>query len=722
MFITKLQKILGITLLLWSCIVGDASAQEIWTSMEGPSSTGAIEIEIDPHDPDVMYVVGSSGFDDGLYKSTNAGLDWLKISMPNYTSMKMAVEIDPYDSQRIYCGKALSTNGGQSWFPMSDLWISTVSALAVDPVDSNNLYAGDYVNQGIWKSTDYGLSWEAINEGINLNPIFDPVYDIVVNPQNPSTLIAMVGLGGNYKSTNCGDSWECYDCPVVGFTYDWSDTSIVYGISSEGLMKSSDSGDTWFSTNLDSVMCLTIDPLDPETIYAAGERVYKSIDGGQSWLDLNFSSQGNTVSALTTIAVSSGNPQRIYVGDSHSIFWKDVGSPEWYRYQNGYGSVPVCYDVSMTQGQLYAGTTSGVYRFIDDHWVLRGGTDGFNFCQSVMAHPHHPSLLLHWYGDGMQADLLFRSTDAGFNWYVVNSAYIASTYICYAPSDPDRIYAHNFRSSDAGENWETFDIPVEYVRSFAVHPFDRNTVYIVGDSPVYKSIDSGDSWSVFAFENSNNEKLIVTDSENEDLIYVLVRDEGIYRTENGGSDWEAINEGLGCLTFRDMIVHPVYHDQLYLATHNCGIYFSDNRGESWTYFGEGLPGGAIRSLVADSTTVYAGTGYGVFKRDAVIPNAVSPDPEPQQVTTNIVNYPNPFTNQTAIQFHLSAPGIVTMRIFDVSGALVNTVSQDFPNSGDQLMDWNGRNTEGNRVSSGMYFYEVQADGLALKGKMVFLNR
>ncbi len=86
------------------------------------------------------------------------------------------------------------------------------------------------------------------------------------------------------------------------------------------------------------------------------------------------------------------------------------------------------------------------------------------------------------------------------------------------------------------------------------------------------------------------------------------------------------------------------------------------------------------------------------------------------------NYPNPFNPGTTIEFDLPNPSVVTVRIYDVSGRLVRLLAsgQAHP-AGHQQIYWDGNNADGNPVSSGNYFYEVQANGVREIRRMILLK-
>jgi hypothetical protein len=86
------------------------------------------------------------------------------------------------------------------------------------------------------------------------------------------------------------------------------------------------------------------------------------------------------------------------------------------------------------------------------------------------------------------------------------------------------------------------------------------------------------------------------------------------------------------------------------------------------------------------------------------------------------NTPNPFNPSTTIRFEVpSGAGYVRLRVFDVSGRLVRTLAAGFYGQGSQSVDWDGRDTSGAQVSTGVYFYRLDAGAFSQTRKMVFLK-
>jgi len=85
------------------------------------------------------------------------------------------------------------------------------------------------------------------------------------------------------------------------------------------------------------------------------------------------------------------------------------------------------------------------------------------------------------------------------------------------------------------------------------------------------------------------------------------------------------------------------------------------------------------------------------------------------------NFPNPFNPVTTIRFSSSAPGATTIRIFNVAGQHLRTISV-LALLGKNEVSWDGRNSHGVALASGMYFYRIRfADGFESTSKMTILK-
>mgnify|MGYP000042569634 CR=1 FL=1 len=85
------------------------------------------------------------------------------------------------------------------------------------------------------------------------------------------------------------------------------------------------------------------------------------------------------------------------------------------------------------------------------------------------------------------------------------------------------------------------------------------------------------------------------------------------------------------------------------------------------------------------------------------------------------NYPNPFNNATEIRFGLARQARIELVVYDLLGRKVNTIADGEFAAGEYLVSWDGRDSDGNQVTSGIYFY-ILRDGVgSVSKKMVLLK-
>jgi len=85
------------------------------------------------------------------------------------------------------------------------------------------------------------------------------------------------------------------------------------------------------------------------------------------------------------------------------------------------------------------------------------------------------------------------------------------------------------------------------------------------------------------------------------------------------------------------------------------------------------------------------------------------------------NYPNPFNPTTSIRYDIAHPGRVEIVIFTVRGEHVRTLVAADQGAGRYTVSWDGKNADGQSVSSGVYFYRLVSSGFSKTCKMVLLR-
>jgi hypothetical protein len=85
------------------------------------------------------------------------------------------------------------------------------------------------------------------------------------------------------------------------------------------------------------------------------------------------------------------------------------------------------------------------------------------------------------------------------------------------------------------------------------------------------------------------------------------------------------------------------------------------------------------------------------------------------------NYPNPFNPETIIRYDIPESGFVTLKIYRIDGQLVRTMQDSHQSQGRYEKTWDGKNDFGNKVSSGVYFYQLGAGSFVQTKKLILLK-
>ncbi|HKS07790.1 MAG TPA: glycosyl hydrolase [Gemmatimonadaceae bacterium] len=229
------------------------------------------------------------------------------------------------------------------------------------------------VGGGLWKTTDGGESWAPVTDGQVTSA---SVGAIAVSESNPD--VVYIGMGescirgnimpgdGIYKSTDAGKTWTHMGFrtadAVSRIRVHPTNPDIVYaalfgkyGVQSEerGVFKSTDGGRTWrkvlYRDAKTGAVDLSIDPSNPNVMYAAlweayrveyqmssggpGSGLFKSIDGGETWTEItrNTGMPSGLIGRIG-VAVSGADPNRVYAlveNDNGGLFSSDNAGATW---------------------------------------------------------------------------------------------------------------------------------------------------------------------------------------------------------------------------------------------------------------------------------------------------------------------------------------------------------------------------------------------------------
>tara|TARA_B100000609_G_C16907848_1_gene277894 strand:+ start:141 stop:545 length:405 start_codon:yes stop_codon:yes gene_type:complete len=85
------------------------------------------------------------------------------------------------------------------------------------------------------------------------------------------------------------------------------------------------------------------------------------------------------------------------------------------------------------------------------------------------------------------------------------------------------------------------------------------------------------------------------------------------------------------------------------------------------------------------------------------------------------NYPNPFNPSTQISFDIPKSEFITLRIFNLLGQDVKTLTSKIMNPGRYVFEWDGKDLLSNDVASGVYFYELRGESFISRKKMLLIR-
>ena len=85
------------------------------------------------------------------------------------------------------------------------------------------------------------------------------------------------------------------------------------------------------------------------------------------------------------------------------------------------------------------------------------------------------------------------------------------------------------------------------------------------------------------------------------------------------------------------------------------------------------------------------------------------------------NYPNPFNSQTTIPYSVGTPGLITIRLYDMSGQLIRELVKQQHEIGLYETHWDGRNSKGAKSSSGVYMVSITNMGYEETTKIMLIK-
>jgi photosystem II stability/assembly factor-like uncharacterized protein len=595
-----------------------------WKNVGLKTSEHIGRIAIDPKDSNTVYVAAQGplwgpGGDRGLYKTTDGGKTWKQILKISENTGVTDVVIDPQNPETVYAAayqrrrhmwtlinggpeSALykSTDAGATWNKLSAGLPTTELGrigLAISPVDSNVIYATVEAADrkgGIFRSSDRGGSWERRNE-------FDATAmyyaRIVADPKDVDRIYVMnvflmVSDDGGRTLRRLGEKSKHVDNHDIWIDPNNTDHCLV-GCDG-GVYESYDRGANWdFKRNL-PIMQLYDVTTDNSTPF------YNVYGGAQDNFNVGGPSRTRNASGITN-------------GD-----WFVTLGGDGFRSQVD----PEDPNIIYTEYQL--GSISRFDRRTGERMSIQPQTGRgeeplrWNWDSPFIISPHSHARLY------FAADKLFRSDDRGDSWQLVSGqlsrgldrdklvvmgklwsidavAKNASTAffgnasaLAESPKKEGLIYVGTDDgliqvTEDGGKNWRKVEkfpevADMSYVSRIVASNHDVNTVYAAFENHqnadfkpyLLKSTDAGRTWVSIKSNLPANGPVwgIAEDHVNPNLLFVGT-EFGLFFTVDGGQKWIQLKGGLPTIQVRDLNIQKREND-LVIATFGRGIYILDN--------------------------------------------------------------------------------------------------------------------------------------------------
>lgn len=652
------------------------------------ATVGAVTIA--PSDPNIVYVgMGETGMTpynthgDGVYKSLDAGKTWQHLGLSDTQNIG-CIEVHPHNPDIVFVaafghrfgdnperGVYRSIDGGQSWELVCYVADNAGAVdLTIDQSNPCHIYASfwqavrtpwDYTSGGensrIFRSQDGGDSWTDLTQNTGL-------------PQQP---LGKIGLAAS--SAKSGRVWALIEAEEGG----------VY--------RTDDGGDSWTWMNNDRnflvrprfFMHIVADPQDADTVYLPVRKLWKSVDGGRTFGQLNVP----------------------YV-DQHAL-WVNPSDPN-YMILGSDGGASVSLDGGLSWSTLLNQPTAEIYRVaVDTHFPYRiygaqqdnstlainsrsergpisrmnwydvgGGESGF-----IAVRPDNPNIVyssdlpglgvtrydhetlqireIAPWAESVTEDL--QDAEYRFNW---------STPVVLSPHDPNVLYVcgnHVFRTTNEGDSWDVIspDLtrndkskmspsggPISWTHTatdhyctiafFAESPVEKGVLWAgTDDGWVQVSHDDGKSWSnVTPRDLPDWSEVNVEPSQHHgSTAYISATAHKLddfspylFMTTDYGQSWHRIDNDLPEDEFIRVVREDKVHSGLLYVGTEAGVYVSLNSGDNWQTLQNNLPTVPVHDMVLKGSDIIIGT----FGRGMWILDDISPLQQSAQVKENETAY------------------------------------------------------------------------------------
>ncbi|MBS1810383.1 MAG: exo-alpha-sialidase [Acidobacteria bacterium] len=647
----------------------------------GDTSGRINSIAISPANPQIVLVGASTG---GVWRSEDGGETFKPVSDNQIDLAVGYIAFAPSNPHVVYAGMGdahggyngsgvlRSTDAGKTWARVNNNSLPSpgrIFRLEVDPNDANRVYVAQYTrlidgvlfSSGFYYSTDGGVNWKRTLVGLPR--------DLVIHPTNAKIIYAGMARvdqpanspAGLYRSTDGGETWaRIYTAPYTSTTdiraaVTPSDPNRIYiylgGFPANSttrelrLVTSKDGGQTWENRVLNSLIdtgqfgyntYFYADPARANTLYIGTRDIYKSIDGGATWANLNnnFSVQGRYNPLISNahpdqhaLAFLPGNSNVLFIGNDGGLY-KSTDAGKTFQSRNQTLSLSQFVGIAINPGNpritLVGAQDNGTQmRFANGQWEEIISGDGGQCTFS----PTDPNLLFTTYVRGD----IYRFRQVAFNRQVGSQQIFGEFdtprvqfYPPFASTKDGRLYFGSWRlflSRNQGVTWYTpgwgFDLTrnaTDTITTIGVSDITPNIIY-TGSSQgrVMITQDDGESWSdITAGLPNRTIKSITTDPKNPAIAYLTVSGYlagHVWKTTNYGASWKDVSGNLPDIPTNAFVFDPLTPGVLYVGT-DIGVFRSTNDGQTWEVLNQGMPPVIVTALASHPSGIIQAATYG----------------------------------------------------------------------------------------------------------------
>jgi photosystem II stability/assembly factor-like uncharacterized protein len=273
-------------------------------------------IAINPLNPQVVYAGAQANGSTviGVLKTADGGSTWAESNTGLADLGIMSLAIDPGDTARILVGTAkgvfISTDCGANWTATDSIGYTFSVAVRPDSI----IYAGT-LNAGVYRSTDFGVSWTPFNNGIS---VLNPISYLAIDPSHQYRLFAALSNIGVYAVADTGAcTWTAigpFGGDVNTIAIVPSDHQKIFAGTQSGIFKSTDGGAFWekCAGSPAGEIYIVRSSFSGDTVYAGGNGYFRSLNGGTTFNEIILPT--DPYKAVTALSIDPYDPLIMYLG------------------------------------------------------------------------------------------------------------------------------------------------------------------------------------------------------------------------------------------------------------------------------------------------------------------------------------------------------------------------------------------------------------------------